>query len=418
VCSRPETVGSQLRIDRATPGLPPVLALLLLLLLLLAHAAHAAHASGAAPALQITVSGNHLVDAGGAAIQLRGVNVSGLEFVAVQGQNPSNPWGGATGDSTPNWEAMKRWKINSVRIPLNEASWLGYKCANAAGAMRESDPGHNYVDTVSKTVRGATAAGLYVILELHWSAPEKFCPFSQNPMADEDNSVNFWSQVAGQFKSYPNVMFELFNEPYFWWITADENAWTVFRDGGAMTKYVTGDSGSYVRAYDWKAAGMQQLLDTVRATGAHNIIIVGAPSWSQDLSKWVQYRPKDELGQLAAAWHAYPNSATVGDSKAAEPKFGEIAYDWTQSVLDAGYPVLITEFGDHNAAGTKDAPFVSRLLPWADKHGVSYLGWTWDKWQEVDNVLIRDASGTPSPGYGQYVHQHLLCVADGKSSCP
>lgn len=399
-----------MRTARGTSGLPPLLALLLLAL--------CADASGDATALKISVSGNHLVDAGGGVIQLRGVNVSGLEFVAVQGQNPGNPWGGATGDATPNWEAMKRWKINAVRIPLNEASWLGYKCADAAGKIRDPDPGHNYVQTVNRTVHEATAAGLYVILELHWSAPGKFCPFAQNPMADQDNTVTFWKQVAGQFKSYSNLMFELFNEPYFWWIAPDANAWEVWRNGGTLANYVTGDSGSYVRAYEWKSVGMQQLLDTVRATGATNVVIIGAPSWSQDLSRWVEYHPMDELGQIAAAWHAYPNSAVVGDSKAAEPKFGEIAYRWTQSVLDAGFPVLITEFGDHNAAGTKDAPFVSHLLPWADQHGASYLGWTWDKWQEVDNVLISSASGTPSPGYGEYVHQHLLCVADGKSPCP
>ena len=37
----------------------------------------------------------------GKTIQLRGVNVSGLEFVAVQGWDPGNPWGGQVGPTTP-----------------------------------------------------------------------------------------------------------------------------------------------------------------------------------------------------------------------------------------------------------------------------------------------------------------------------
>jgi hypothetical protein len=79
--------------------------------------------------------------------------------------------------------------------------------------------------------------------------------------------------------------------------------------------------------------------------------------------------------------------------------------------------VVISEFGDHNVPGTRGAPFVSRLLPWADKAGVSYMGWAWDAWKNPDNVLIKDNSGTPSDGYGVYVKQHLLCVSAGGLSC-
>lgn len=386
-----------------------------LLLVITCYASTIAAAASSAP--QLRVSGNHFIDASGATIQLRGVNLSGLEFVAVQGWSVANPWGGATGDPTPNWNAVKSWKINTVRIPLNEASWLGYKCTTANGAVRDPDPGHNYQSTVRQAVAGATAAGLYVILDLHWTAPNKFCPLAQNPMADEDNSIKFWTEIATQFKGNSSVIFELFNEPYFWWLTSNETDWGVMRNGGTLTQYVTGDAGKYQVAYNWKAAGMQPMLNAVRATGATNVVLIGAPSWCQDLSKWVANKPDDPLRQIAAVWHAYPNSGTVGDAKAAEPKFGNVAYRWTQSALDGGYPVVITEFGDHNAPGTHDAPLVSQLLPWADKVGASYLGWTWDVWQNADNVLIKDRSGTPSDGYGSYTKQHFLCVAEGKSPC-
>ncbi len=364
------------------------------------------------------VSGNHLVDPTGTTVQLRGVNVSGLEFVAAQGWSAGNPWGGATGDPTPNWTGMKSWKINSVRIPLNEASWLGAPCKDAKGTVRDPDPGHNYRATVKKAVDEATAAGFYVIIDLHWTAPDGFCPLAQNPMADEDNSLPFWSQIAGQFKSYTNVIFEPFNEPFFYWLSSGQTDWSVLRSGGTFTQYVTGDGAKYTVAHTWNSAGMQAMLDAIRATGATNIVLIGAPSWCQDLSKWLEWKPTDPLKQIAAVWHAYPNSDKLGDPKSAQPKMGDIAYSWVQKVLDAGYPVVITEYGDHNAPGTKDSPFVSKLLPWADRAGASYLGWTWDKWQDKDNILIKDADGTPSDGYGGYVRQHYLCVADAKSSCP
>lgn len=364
--------------------------------------------------LSVRVQGNHLIDATGTPLQLRGVNVAGLEFVAVQGWNPSDPWG--TGG--PSWSAIKTWQSNVVRLPLNEASWLGYLCVDGSGATRDPDPGHNYRVAVKKAVLGATAAGLYVILDLHWTAPKNFCPLAQNPMADTDNSINFWSSIASTYKDYPNVLFELFNEPFIFWTTAGESEWDVLMKGGTLTQYVTGDGANYTKPYTWQVAGMQQLLDTVRGTGATNVVLVSGVTWSQDLSQWVATRPRDAIGQLAAVWHAYPNSGTVGDLQAALPKFGNQGYAWTQAVLRAGFPVVITEFGDHNAADTVGSPFVSKLLPWADEQGASYVGWTWNPWQERDNVLLKTATGVPSDGYGEYVKQHYLCISAGGSNCP
>jgi len=358
-----------------------------------------------------------LVDSSGKPVQLRGVNLSGLEFVAVQGWSPGNPWGGQTGDATPNWNAIKTWKVNSVRIPLNEASWLGYSCTDADGKTRDPDPGDNYQATAKSAVREATAAGLYVILDLHWSAPGKFCPLAQNPMADADHSIEFWKSVATTFKDYPNVLFELFNEPFFFWMVSGAEPWKVLRDGGTFTQYVTGSATRHTAQHTWQSAGMQQMLDAVRATGATNVVLVGAPSWSQDLSKWITYKPDDPLNQLAAAWHAYPESGKVGSAEASVPKLGTQAYSWAQSVLDAGIAVVITETGDHNAPGTTDAPFVSKLLPWAEKSGASYLGWTWNLWNHHDNVLIKDKAGTPTDGYGVYFRQHLLCLDHPTPPC-
>ncbi len=366
------------------------------------------------PALAVHVQGNHLIDASGNNLQLRGVNISDLEFVAIAGWSPNDPWGGGA----PNWNAIRSWHANAVRIPLNEASWLGYTCTDVTGAARNPDPGGNYRDTVAHTVGDATAAGLYVIIDLHWTAPSTFCPLGQNEMADTEHSNAFWTSVATQFKSYPNVLFELFNEPFFYYIAPGQNAWAVLQNGGTSTQYVTGGS-PYTAKYTWTSTGMQQMLDTVRATGATNVILVGTNNWSSDLSQWLTYMPSDQQRQMAAVWHAYPASKVVGDPNASLPGFGAIAYTWAEKVLAAGIPVVITETGDHDTPGTVGAPFVSKVLPWADAHDVSYFGWTWDVWQDPDYVLIKDAAGTPTDGYGQYFQQHLLCVSAGNpAACP
>jgi endoglucanase len=377
-----------------------------------------AHAGTSGTALAIRVSGSRFVDASGSIVQLRGVNISGLEAVAIAGWSPANPWGAQTGDATPNWNAIKTWKVNTVRLPLNEASWLGYQCVDVAGAKRDPDPGHNYQAMVKQSVAEATAAGLYVILDLHWSAPKNVCPLAQNPMADADNSLNFWTSIADAFKANPAVLFDLFNEPYTYWLRTAGTEWQVIMQGGTMTQYVTGGT-PYQVVLDWQVASMQQMLNAVRATGATNVVLVAGVNWAGDLSGWLKNMPRDALKQLAAVWHAYPAFQTKwGTAAYTIPNGGAAQYTYAQAILDAGVPVIITETGDHNAAGTVGSPFVSKLLPWADQAGVSYIGWTWDVWGNADNVLIKDSKGTPSDGYGAYVRNHLLCVATGKTGCP
>ena len=387
----------------------------LIIAMLGASVAYAAAPNGP-PAIH--VAGNHFVDGAGNVIQLRGASISGLELVAVQGWSPANPWGAQTGDGTPNYRSLLAWNMNVVRFPLNEASWLGYRCTDATGASRDPDPGHNYQATVKQSVAAASAAGLYVILDLHWTAPKNFCPLAQNPMADADNSVTFWKSIAATFKDDANVMFELFNEPYMYWLATEHSEWQTAMQGGAITQYVTGAPKPYQAAYNWQVASMQQLLDTVRATGATNPVLIAGVNWAGDLSQWLAHAPKDPLNQIAAVWHAYPAYGTTwGTAAYTLPGGGAASYANAQAILDAGRPVILTETGDRNAPGTAGAPFMSKLLPWADKAGASYLGWTWDVWQNAENVLIKDKNGTPSDGYGVYFKQHLACVARKQPVC-
>jgi endoglucanase len=374
-------------------------------------------------ALGLKVQANTLVDTAGRVVQLRGVNVSGLEFVAAQGWSPANPWGAQTGDATPNWNTIKTWGVNTVRLPLNEASWLGYPCIDTgavrgpAGATLNPDPGGNYRSTVAASVAGATSAGLYVILDLHLTAPGNHCPLGQNPMADAAHSLTFWNQVATAFKGYPNVVFEPFNEPYLYWIATAGTEWSVLLNSGTETQFVTAGT-PYQVALNWQTAGMQQMVDTIRATGATNVVLTAGVGWASDLSQWLANKPNDPAHQLGAVWHAYPTyGAVFGTPAYAQPNHAPGVWADAQAILAAGIPVVITEFGDHNAAGTASAPFASTLLPWADKNGVSYLGWTWDPWGVPDNVLIKDAAGTPTDGYGAYVKHHYLCRAGGSATC-
>jgi endoglucanase len=355
--------------------------------------------STSSTALAIKVKGNTFVDQNGKTFQMRGVNVSGLESVAIQGWSVSDPWGGMK----PDWSALQAWKVNSVRLPLNEASWLGYTCVDSNGATLDPDPGKNYRATVAQTVTEANAAGLYVILDLHWSAPGTICPTDQNWMADTDHSIAFWTSIADTFKANPAVIFELYNEPV---LTDSTAGWNVWLNGGAQTTVRPGGG----KTYAWTSAGMQQLLEAVRATGATNVVLCGGVSYSNVLTSFPSHIPVDPISQLGAAWHVYSFNIYV------DPSPGTSTTNMLAAV-SANVPLAITEVGDTDGAGATGS-FVKKILTFADSTGYSYFGWTWNDWGQSSNDLILDSSGTPTIGFGTYFKQHLICRATTTTSCP
>ncbi len=378
-------------------------------------AAQPVAAATPATRLALSVHGNHLIDASGRPLQLRGANISGLENTAVQGwaSGPEgyNNWGDAGLGAEPDWSLLRAWHMNAVRLPLNESSWLGDPCVDpGTGVQRNPDPGGNYRATVRRSVADAVAAGLYVILDLHWSAPGKFCATGQSQMADQDNSLRFWASVAGVFKDNPAVIFELFNEPFgLNRYPVASSDWAALRDGGLYDHFVHQDSVSGALAsmpLIWQAAGMQTMLDAVRATGATNVVLAGTMGWNGDLRPWSLYAPRDPIGQLAVAWHVYP-----WHKDTAKPAWSGMGDQFVAAAnITTQYPIVITETG-------LSAPLAQSLLPWADgQRSVSYLYWSWNPWGKPYD-LIRDAAAQPT-GFGAYYKAHLACVAAGTPHCP
>mgnify|MGYP001598505766 CR=1 FL=1 len=384
-----------------------------LILIVLLGLTGGGEAASAAKPLSVRVDGSRFVDAAGNAIQLRGVNFSGFEFVAVQGWSPADPSGAQAGQpGGPKWSAIKSWNANTVRFPLNEASWLGYRCTDTQGVEHNPDPGGNYQSSVRAQVAQALAAGLYVIVDLHWSAPGKACPLLQTQMANRDNSLAFWTSVANTFKDQPAVMFELFNEPFFnFGFSGNDWQYMMKGTGGSFSSYpATSRKGKWKEVKKpWAVASYQAMLDAVRATGARNVVLIGGMQYAQDLSGWLKHRPIDPLKQMAAVWHPYATFGTEwGTPEYAQPNFSHRVFDDVKAIQAAGFPVIATETGDRNTPSTKGAPLVTTVTRWADQHDVSVLGWAWNVWNESDHVLIKDAKGTPTDGYGRVFHDWLM----------
>ena len=185
----------------------------------------------------LRVQGNRIVDAAGQEMRFRGVNRSGSEYKCVQ--KGSLVFDGAVDDAAI--AAMVTWHINSVRIPLNEDCWLGIN------GVADASSGANYQNAIADYVSRLHAAGLYAIVELHWSAPGAHLAdgnTNQQPAPDADHSPAFWSSVADRFKSDPMIVFDLYNEPFVnnrmpMGTTSTANTtgdpWACWRDGCTIT---------------------------------------------------------------------------------------------------------------------------------------------------------------------------------------
>ena len=351
-------------------------------------------------ALAVRVSGNRLVDGRGGPVALRGVNVSGTEFSCIQGgESPTRGWsiyGGQPLTTSSTFNGVASWAANTVRVPLNEDCWLGIN------GVSPSYGGAAYRQAIRDEVSAIHAAGLYAVLDLHWSAPGRYAATSQQPMADADHAIDFWKSVAGEFKNDPAVVFDLYNEPYFYWIADGSDQWDCWLNGCQMSQFITagasgpnGEATAYTTSIPWRTAGMQQLIDAVRSSGATQPIIVNGVDWANDLSGWLSHRPKDPAGQLIAGWHSY-NGQPCG-----------VASCWNDVIapLAASVPVLVGETGD---SATSTPTYLPTFLPWADAHGLNYLAWTWNVWGDADNVLVRTWDGSsPTAGEGTYYRDHL-----------
>jgi hypothetical protein len=370
-----------------------------------------------------TVSGLHavmgssghpgrIVDASGKVVILHGVNESGSENYCFTWGPPAivlSPAGGPSPLTQDSLTAMKQWGINTVRIPLNEDCWLGINGVDSSvGGANYQSPIADAVNLITKT------NSMYVILDLHVSAPGTTKAVSQGTMPDVDHSVTFWQQVAAAYKDNGSVIFDLFNEPNLGSAATEAQQYQCWKMGS------TSASSGDCTMMSFAVAGMQTLLTAVRQTGATNLILLGGTGDASYLDLWPQYVPTDTLSppNLAASWHVYDDQGGCTSNPAQTlstlcpatlPGLG------AEAVMEAGYPIVVGETGYYSCSGSVGQDWWPVFLSWADAQEIGTVAWAWSDGSNPQ--LLKETTNFTPNANGQVYKTFLGCIS-GASVTP
>jgi hypothetical protein len=338
----------------------------------------------------IAVENARLVNAAGAPVQLRGVNRAAFESRCTYDSS-----GVADGPvDQASVSAMLTWKIDVVRVTVNEDCWLGINGlplgGNAAG-YRAAVTG--YVDLLR-------ANGLYVIVETHTSAPGTIRSTGIDYMPDNDHMPTLWASIAQTFKADHGVVFDPINEVAMAsWNNPQPSP------AGEWACWLKGCTLDSIYGGRFVAAGLQTLVGVIRAQGATQPILLGGMSYNSDFSQLLGYLPTDPQHQLVASAHVYDFAEGSGIDAIFTGQLEPIA---------KRLPVILGELGERNCDSGM-AAYTSHVLSLVDGEAAKgnifgVLGWTWnahtsastgwqcptDQYGDGGPLLIRDYAGTPT----------------------
>ena len=271
------------------------------------------------------VEGKYIKNDLGQTVFLRGVNKHGFE------DHPEGHWQAPNGAISwnsfdpaivgANLDAMQSWGINFIRAYSTAQFWI--------------DNEGNHRQIVKDLATMASRRGIYLMYSFWHVTSEAGMPevpwvqgssYIQSPA----EFVEMWRNIATELKNYPNVMFELWNEPH----------------------------GPYIN--EWFNAS-QECIDAIRSVGSEQIIVI---QWDYGIyanlqynngatMRWVWEHPlNDPLGNLVYSTHiyrgdcqreTYPNWILAWTYDEMVEAFQICKLDYVMNTLNK--PVLMGEIG-------------------------------------------------------------------------
>ena len=271
---------------------------------------------------QLSVKGVDLVDKNGSKYQLKGVSTHGLQWFPQY----------------VNKDAFKtlrdNWGANVVRLAMYTGE-NGY-CSGGSKADLEAK--------IDEGVKAASELGMYVIIDWHILS-------DGNPDTYKDEAVKFFNKMSKKYSKNVNVIYEICNEP----------------NGGV----------------DWNTIKTyaDTIISTIRKNSPNAIILVGTPTWSQDVDA-VAANPVANKKNVMYTLHFY--AGTHKDN----------IRNKLTAARNAGTPVFISEFSICDASGNGgiDGTSANAWKKLINDNNVSYVGWSLCNKAETSALIASSCS--------------------------
>lgn len=272
-----------------------------------------------ASAGRMHVKGTKLVDKKGHEVQLRGVSTHGLSWYPQYVNDKCFA------------QLHDKWGANVVRLVMYTEEYNGY-CSG--DAKNRSD----LKKLIKKGVRLAKKHKMYVIVDWHILS-------DGNPNSHKKEAKAFFREMSREFKGYNNVIYEICNEPN------------------------NGTSWKEIKSY------AKSVISTIRENDKKAVIVVGTPTWSQDVDQAAADPIKGDNIMYALHFYAATHKADLRNKMTA--------------AINKGLPVFVTEYGicDASGNGAIDKREADRWIQTMDEYGVSYIAWNLSNKQESSSII-------------------------------
>jgi endoglucanase len=268
---------------------------------------------------RLQVKGNYILGEKGDTVQLRGMSMFWSQWMGQYYNEPLVKW------------LKDDWKVSVIR-PAMGCEMDGYYFYPEEEKAK--------VETV---VDACIKHGLYVIIDFHSHEAHKHI----------DEAKKFFSEMAQKYYKYPNVIYELYNEPL------QDPTWS-------------GDIKPYCEA----------VISEIRKYDTKNMIVCGTRQWSQLVSE----AAADPIKDVNVAYTLHFYSGTHKKWLRAE----------AQKALDKGVALFVTEFGTCGASGNGLYNPEEAKIWWEflDKNKISWCQWSIADKEESASALKPGATAT------------------------
>lgn len=275
-----------------------------------------------AGALQVV--GTQLSAEDGRAVQLRGVSTHGLS------------WYPEYVNQELFTELRNDWNANVVRLAMYTGESGGY--------CTDGDPEALY-ELVRNGVQYAAEADLYAIVDWHILS-------DNNPLQHADAAEDFFARISADLADNNNVLYEICNEP---------NGSTTWED---------------ISAY------ANRIIPVIRENDPDAIIIVGTPTWSQEVDKAATAPLAADNLMYTLHFYAATHQQDLRDR--------------LKSAVEGGLPVFVTEFGICDASGNGRIDYASAdaWINLMDELDVSYICWNLSNKDEASALFKTSCAKT------------------------